>query len=78
MKQAALDALDHDAFAMAVRDILEDEPEGMRSVELYSALHEHHTAPPMKFLHVQLAELSRSDEIVSDMENKRYLWPWVF
>ena len=75
MKQEALDALDHDAFALAVRDVLEDEPEGMRSVELYSALAEHHSAPPMKYLHVQLAALGRAGEIVVDMPNKRYLPP---
>lgn len=74
MKQEALDALDHDAFAMAVRDVLEDEPEGLRGVKLYSALH-HHTAPSMQYLHVQLAEVARSGEIVNDMEDKRYLHP---
>lgn len=75
MKQEALDELDHDAFAMAVRDVLEDEPNGLRSAALYQRLHEEHTAPPMKYLHAQLAELSRSGEIVIDSPNKRYLHP---
>ena len=75
MKQEALDALDHDAFAMAVRDVLEDEPEGLRSAELYERLAEEHQAPPMKYLPTQLSEIARSGEIVNDAENKRYLHP---
>lgn len=75
MQQEALDALDHDAFALAVRDVLEDEPGGLRSVELYAALGREHQAPPMKYLHAQLAALSRAGDIVIDMPNKRYLHP---
>lgn len=75
MKGEALKELDLDAFAAAVRDVLKDEPDGLRSAGLYAALDEHWTAPPMKYLHVWLAELSRADEIVHDLPNKRYLHP---
>lgn len=75
MKQEALNALDHDAFAPAVRGVLEDGPVGLRSGELYSALGEHHTATPMKYLHVQLAELLQSRDIVPGIPKKRYLHP---
>lgn len=75
MKHDALDAMDHDALAMAVRDVLQDEPGGLRSVELYERLADEHRAPPMKYLHVQLAELGRAGEIVNDMEHKRYRHP---
>lgn len=75
MKQEALKELDHDAFAALVRKALEDEPEGLRSVELYAALGAYGSAPPMKYLQVWLAELSRADDIVHDFQNKRYLHP---
>lgn len=75
MKRDALNELDYDAFANAVLDVLEDEPEGLWSVELFSKLGEHHWAPPMKYFHVQLAELKRGSDLVIDHPNNRYLHP---
>lgn len=78
MKQEAIEALDRRAFTRVVRNVLKEEPEGLRSVALRRRVQQHSElgmGVPMKYFHVWLAELSRDDAIVIDVPNNRYLHP---
>lgn len=78
MRQEAIEALDRRAFTRVVRNVLKTEPEGLRSVPLWTRVQQHperEVTVPMKYFHVWLHELSRDDAIVIDTPNKRYLHP---
>lgn len=78
MKQEAIEALDRQAFTRVVRNILKDEPEGLRSVPLWTRVQQRPELgmrAPMKYFHVWLAEISRDDAVVIDTPGKRYLHP---
>lgn len=78
MKEEAIEALDRRAFTRVVRNMLKQEPEGLRSVPLWRRVQQHPELGmrvPIKYFHVWLAELSRDDAIVLDVPGKRYLHP---
>lgn len=78
MKQEAIEALDRPTFTRVVRNVLKEEPEGLRSVPLWQRAQQHPELgmrAPMKYYHVWLAEIARDDAIVIDIPEKRYLHP---
>lgn len=65
-----------DEFQAAVTDVLEDEPNGLRSLAIWQRVIAHpdyDLTLPMKDLHRQLGELCREGVIERAEREKRYL-----
>lgn len=79
MRNEALEKLPdvRDNLESCVLDILEDEPEGVRTRKLQFRLYDHPACDfeVMPHLYVWMAELKRDGIVVIDRPNKRYLHP---
>lgn len=75
MRREALAELDRSELEPAIRDILDQHPDGLKATAIRRELHHHpgfDSDIPMKFMHPWLGALVQDDVIVWENNSKRY------